>query len=219
MIKYNTIFRFIVLIMTGFVLQSGGCQKDDPSSDNPILGTPGPANGIIFFDKGMYTDGWRYMEIMPFNANTPNTAAWGCANILLNGCGGEDIGTGLQNTQDILQGQMTNSCGSNSNAALFCDNYTISGYSDWFLPSKLELDKALELFKQKNIGSIGPAGTLYWTSTQVNTPIYNSGTGQNVYGQNAIALRLYPQQDIFGYIGEISYSKDNYANVRPVRRY
>jgi len=25
----------------------------------------GPAGGIIFYNKGYYSDGWRYMEVVP----------------------------------------------------------------------------------------------------------------------------------------------------------
>lgn len=222
MVKYNSIIRFASIVALGVVLQSGACKKDD-SLDNPIIGTPGPANGIIFFDKGMYSDGWRYMEIAPFDINVSSSISWGCSNILLNGCGGEEIGTGLQNTQEILQGQIDNACGSVGasveNAAVLCNNYSFNGYTDWFLPSKKELDKALEMFKNKNIGSIGPTGTFYWTSTQLNTPIYNSSTGQQIYGERAITLKVYPQEDIFGYIDVFTTNKGSYCRVRPVRRY
>jgi hypothetical protein len=221
--KNNTIIQLVAIITVGMMIQSGACKKDD-SLDNPIIGTPGQANGIIFFDKGMYSDGWRYMEIMPFDVGTtPNAVSWGCHNVLLSGCGGEDIGTGLQNTQEILQGQIANSCGSSGtpdqNAALLCDNYSFNGYSDWFLPSKKELDKALEMFKNKNIGSIGSTGSLYWTSTQVNIPLYNPSTGNDVLGEKAVSLRVFLEEDVFGYIGELQLSKGSGARIRPVRRY
>ncbi|MDR1126729.1 MAG: DUF1566 domain-containing protein [Treponema sp.] len=31
-------------------------------------GVPGPAGGYVFYDKGAYSDGWRYLECAPENA-------------------------------------------------------------------------------------------------------------------------------------------------------
>jgi hypothetical protein len=39
----------------------------------------GPAGGFVFYDKGGYSDGWRYLECAPENAGT---AAWDRANQL-----------------------------------------------------------------------------------------------------------------------------------------
>jgi hypothetical protein len=32
-------------------------------------GVPGPAGGYVFYDKGGYSDGWRYLECAPENAD------------------------------------------------------------------------------------------------------------------------------------------------------
>ena len=45
------------------------------------IGSVGVAGGVVFFDKGLYTDGWRYLEAAPldtiFEANW-YTAMWLC---------------------------------------------------------------------------------------------------------------------------------------------
>jgi hypothetical protein len=39
------------------------------------IGDTGPAGGIVFYDKGFVSDGWRYLEATP--AGTEFTADWG----------------------------------------------------------------------------------------------------------------------------------------------
>ena len=34
-------------------------------ADDYKVGDEGPAGGIIFYDKGEYSDGWRYLEAAP----------------------------------------------------------------------------------------------------------------------------------------------------------
>jgi len=57
----------------------------------------------------------------------------------VNGADGTTIGTGIQNTNDIMN---TSVPASSLFAAKACDNYVHEGYSDWFLPSKDELYQA-----------------------------------------------------------------------------
>jgi hypothetical protein len=59
-------------------------------------------------------------------------AGWGCATV--DGADAMDIGSGLQNTMDIIA-----ACSTEGTAAEICANLTLNGYSDWFLPSIYEL--------------------------------------------------------------------------------
>jgi len=67
------------------------------------------------------------------------------------------IGTGNQNTIDIMAG-----CATAGIAARLCGDLTEGGYSDWYLPSKDELN-ALYTNKEA-IG--GFAINVYWSSTE-----------------------------------------------------
>lgn len=81
---------------------------------------------------------------------------WGCYGTFLSGARGNLLGTGNQNTLDILAG-----CGESSIAARYCADLTLGGYSDWYLPSENELDK---LYLNKD--TIGGFVNYFWSSTQ-----------------------------------------------------
>jgi hypothetical protein len=53
------------------------------------IGDTGPAGGIVFHDKGSFSDGWRYLECAPHNQGTGgstwNSAIIICENLDLNG--------------------------------------------------------------------------------------------------------------------------------------
>ncbi|MDR2418579.1 MAG: DUF1566 domain-containing protein [Treponema sp.] len=55
--RYSTLCAFIALIMMA-------CQALD--SGNLV----GPAGGFVFYDKGNYSAGWRYLECAPKNVGT-----------------------------------------------------------------------------------------------------------------------------------------------------
>jgi hypothetical protein len=86
-------------------------------------------------------------------------AEWGCHGTEIIGADGIAVGTGKQNTSDIEA-----ECTTAGTAADICANLSLDDYTDWFLPSKDELDK-LYLNKDK-IG--GFADLFYWSSSETN---------------------------------------------------
>jgi len=85
-------------------------------------------------------------------------ALWGCYGTGLSGADGTAIGTGNQNTIDIMNG-----CSEAGRAARLCGDLVLNGYSDWFLPSKDELIKLY--LNQTAIGSFSAA--YYWSSSEL----------------------------------------------------
>ncbi len=122
-------------------------------------GDTGPAGGIVFY----VTDGGLHgLEAAP---NDSPSALWGCRGTRINGADGTAIGTGQQNTADILAG-----C---SKSPIAADVFTtaINGFLGWFLTSKDELS---ELYLNKDVvGGFLTSG--YWSSSEVD--------GKRAWGQ------------------------------------
>ena len=94
------------------------------------------------------------------------SAEWGCSLITISGADGTAIGTGNQNTIDIVT-----DCTSEGIAAKLCYDLKLNGYSDWYLPSKDEMNK---LYLNKTaIG--GFTDTYYWNSTEYSAKSTSGG--------------------------------------------
>jgi hypothetical protein len=117
------------------------------------IGDTGPAGGIVFY----VTDGGLHgLEAAPVDQSA--TAPWGCFGKDIAGAEGTTIGTGAQNTADILV-----DCAELGIAARLADNYSLNGFNDWFLPSQDELN---ELYLQRAIVGGFTAIDGYWSSSE-----------------------------------------------------
>ena len=100
---------------------------------------------------------------------------WGCYENFVIGADGLEIGTGYLNTQDIVN----QSCNTNSDgitAAKAALEYEFGGYTDWYLPSRDELNEmrlAIHIGEEylsgqswdfSNLGNFSEGG--YWSSTE-----------------------------------------------------
>ncbi|HTI38905.1 MAG TPA: beta-L-arabinofuranosidase domain-containing protein [Vicinamibacterales bacterium] len=128
------------------------------------LGDTGPAGGVVFYVNPTFqADGWRYLEAAPFDQSAG--AKWGCFRRAIDGARGTAIGTGMQNTADIL-----NACGDPGTAAQLCHGLTLNGVGGWFLPSRDELAAMYRSLKAAGAADFRDAGLpdnfSYWTSSQ-----------------------------------------------------
>lgn len=120
--------------------------------------------GIVF-----YLDGSGGGLIVSLDEEWPNSC-WSCSDKEVRGADGILIGTGLNNTKDIVR-----SCSEKDHPANACYGLNSGGFSDWFLPSinaLQELYNNKEIVMQSIIAHKGvPLGSVdhgfgYWSSTE-----------------------------------------------------
>lgn len=138
--------------------------------------------GIIF-----YLDSTGMHGLVCANYDQATTAIWGCQTTLIPGADGTAIGTGLQNTLDII-----GTCTTSGIAADICDSLVLNGYGDWFLPSKEELKLIYTNLKSNGIGNFSNAP--YWSSTEMTSAfawevIFNGGFTQGTGKNNNASVR------------------------------
>lgn len=174
----------IILISISFVLLTLlfiGCSSSTPPIDIYELRDIGPAGGYIFYDKGNYSDGWRYLEAAPKSTEW-NNVKWGGYGTYLGTQ--SEIGIGQSNTNIIVN--WLNSHSETGCAAQLCDSLTYGGYSDWFMPSYDELRQMYENLKLFGLG--GFVNDYYSSSSEINENevwglVFTSGIGA-VIGKN-----------------------------------
>jgi hypothetical protein len=135
-------------------------SKEDDTSKATYTLRRGPAGGYIFYDKGSYSDGWRYLEVAPASTEWEDKE-WGSYETWIGGTG-TGIGTGKSNTAKIVK--WLKSHGETNSAAQLCDVLVYGGYSDWFLPSKYELNLMYKNLKVNGVGDF--ADEYYWSSSE-----------------------------------------------------
>ena len=160
------------------------CEEDTPlpapNNNNSALDIGDSHQGGIIFYLDANGGG-----LIAAPTDQSSSAEWGCYGTGT-GADGTAIGTGNQNTIDIEAG-----CTTSGTAADICANLTLGGYSDWFLPSKNELN-----LMWKNLGYPNNLGgfvgySRYWSSTEVInnyawTQINYSNGYQNYFTKSAL---------------------------------
>ena len=171
--------RYIPILITALLLLSASCsnetkapsETDSPSSDVTYnIRDRGPAGGFIFYDKGYYSDGWRYLEVAPKEIGPCMFGFYrkdGTTNAMVGTS--DDIGKGKENTEKLFvamkDAAYTTSKGSETTseyAAKKCVDYTLNGYDDWFLPSRDELEMIRNnLYRERIYNQL-----TYWSSSE-----------------------------------------------------
>jgi hypothetical protein len=156
------------------------------------VGDIGPAGGIVFYDKGSFTDGWRYLEVAP--AETVFSAEWGAFEQNVPGTSSA-LGAGRRNTEIIVErlGTLKES----RRAAQVCAGMNFKGFKDWFLPSKDELNLIYKNLKQKGLGNFND--NWYWSSSQSNASGAWNQNFRNGYQQGDFKNQAYSVRAIRGF--------------------
>jgi len=143
-------------------------NRQTPASAQPApaykIGDAGPAGGLIFYDKGNSTGGWRYLEAAPASTEWTAPGSTTSVGIWNNGIT-RRVGDGKENTKIFMNAFQQRGGGINT-AAWLCDNLVVNGFDDWFLPS---LDEVLYIYNNLYSKGIGDfKNTNYWSSTWDN---------------------------------------------------
>jgi hypothetical protein len=162
------------------------------------IGDQGPTGGFVFYTKPDSIGGWNFLEAAP--ADYTQNILWSNSNSNISTS--IAVGNGLENTTNI-----TTITGSNSNAAMACQNFQISvngtTYSDWFLPARDELILLKTNLFEQNLANLS-TNAYYWSSTQDNNFSYiNAWVVRMTNGQSEV----------------ISKPKSTNLFVRPIRRF
>jgi hypothetical protein len=115
----------------------------------------------------------EYHGLIAAGSDLSSGSPWGCWGVNLPGAGGSVLGTGNQNTIDIIT-----TCVDAGTAARISYDLSLNGYSDWFLPSR---DELLKLYDNR-LAIGGFSATDYWSSTEslaTNAFVVNFSTGAN----------------------------------------
>ena len=146
------------------VLFTISCTKES-SQNSSLVSTPSSGNSVAAHYIGQHYGGGVifYIDTTGQHGLIADTVdfdhiEWWNGTFIITGATAKGIGKGSSNTKKIISAQ-----GKTGNyAALICSKYKGSGYTDWFLPSKNELN---ELYKQKDLVG-GFTSSFYWTSSE-----------------------------------------------------
>jgi hypothetical protein len=154
------------------------------------VGELGPGGGWVFFNKGNMDGGWQYLEVAPTDQSTGSQ--WGCNGTSIPGTS-LLVGAGENNTNLIMA-----NCPS-APAAGLCANLSLGGQTDWFLPSRDELNL---IYRNLSVNGIIGFTSAYWSSSEYN----GISAWRFVFGNG-------------GTTNGYNYGKSDYNRVRAVRAF
>jgi TolB-like protein len=132
------------------------------------IGDIGPAGGFVFYDKGVFSDGWRYLEAAPYDIGPVQFSKSSMPNVQITD---KKVGSGKANTAVILTILKQND--DLDKAAYLCSMLNINGYNDWFLPSSEELKL---IYTNLALKGLGVSSHIYWSSTLHGPTLANGQT-------------------------------------------
>lgn len=131
------------------------CKKEKTSSESSISLGKSFGGGIIF-----YIDGTGQHGLIAATSDCGDSIQWYNGIYINTNTFDGSVGKGQSNSIEIIKVQ-----GEGIYAASICEHLVQNGFSDWFLPSKNELNL---LYQQRNIIG-GFSQNYYWSSPEYDT--------------------------------------------------
>jgi hypothetical protein len=160
-----------LLHASGNIMLSKYCE----SGTEYQIGQAGPAGGFVFYDKGEYSNGWRYIEAAPTDIPI---LQWGCPTLSVASAQNTTIGYGMDNSiaialaHDALNDFYNNPlvCSAESNGTVAARSALLTttpgDIEHWHLPSQDELLQMYDNLQWNNLG--GFVRGSYWSSTEID---------------------------------------------------
>ncbi len=161
-VVYGTALSFTTLssIPPTGIVPTNPMIPTNPSAETLKIGDMHQGGIITYFFKETdpgYVKGEQHGFVVS-PEDVAKSTYWGCPGFSITKGRAENIGAGKTNSAEIIR-----SCATLNSAAKICANYNYGGYSDWFLPSKDELNQIY--LQADQIGGIDKTD-LYWSSTE-----------------------------------------------------
>jgi|TARA_B110000240_G_scaffold83459_1_gene95082 hypothetical protein len=151
----------------GFYYYNGSSWTTLGAATSPTYNIGEVVNGgVVFYifapgDTG-YVSGQTHGLVAAFSDVA--TAEWGCYEQSIGGTSSA-VGTGAANTTAIVSG-----CSESAIAAKICADLTLGGYTDWFLPSKDELNQMyINKTTLEAVSGFTALSNYYWSSTEYDS--------------------------------------------------
>ncbi len=182
----------ITTTRTGYTGGTATVTRTCASGGSCAVGDPGGGGGIIFYVDMNRPVGSQYFEAAPVGAEVQRSWVTGAnQTAAVAGPDGTVIGTGAQNTIDIVA-QSGNVAA--TSAAVYCSELVSGGQSDWFLPSKDELNQIFTNLYNVSSPLGGFSIGAYWSSSEFDGDfawyqLFNSGSQINVSKGATIFVR------------------------------
>jgi hypothetical protein len=126
------------------------------------IGDTGPAGGKIFITPSTAGNSTgKYFEVVPVGTMVTRAIKVTDPYENITGADGTAIGTGQQNTLDLIAWGITDP---ETTAAAYADALTFGGFSDWFLPSS---DELTELYTNRSSIGFGAFVDSIWSSSDI----------------------------------------------------
>jgi hypothetical protein len=157
-----------------------GEQLRFTTNDQFITGDTGPAGGLIFYENGN-----EFMEVVVTNLPA---AEWGCKGTLLKIPTIHDMKYAKSNTEGIAT-----ECSAPGTAAKACLLFEVNGFSEWYLPTRMDLAGIWKVHQKTPVSGFNPAAAVYWSSTQLDKDFayaFDFSSGKEVY--NSVKSSLHP---------------------------